>query len=188
MRCAGSIPKGLRVCVLWSHDHPEQEASVDTTKSDVRATVSAAEAAIRRSVDRIESNLDRVTPQARKRLDQAVNGLRRRLEDLSPVAESVGDAAWRGSRKAEETARALTGRLAESAEHLADVVSDAPVPASRKAVSAGQKAIADAARSASAELRRTTGARPATAGILIGVGVIAALVTVLRALQRSRRS
>lgn len=160
---------------------------MDTTKSDVRATVSAAEAAVRRSIDRIEANLDRVTPQARRRLDEALDGLRHRLDELAPVAETVGEAASKGTRKAEEAARALTGRLAESAEHLADAVSEAPVPASRKAVSAGQKAIADAARSASAELRRTTGARPAAAGILVAIGVIAAVVA-LRAFQSGSRA
>lgn len=90
---------------------------------------SDARAAIRHSITRIESSLDRVAPRLRGGLDEVLTGLRHRLDALPPVGGSIGEAASKGAHKAEAAAQAATGRLAEAAEHLADAVSHAPVPA-----------------------------------------------------------
>jgi hypothetical protein len=157
-----------------------------TTKSDVKEAVSTAEAAIRHSIERIESSLERVTPRVRGALDGVLAGLSHRLETIPSMG--VGEAASKGTRRTEAAAMAATGRLAEAAEHLADAVSKAPVPSSRKAVRAGQRAIADTARTASKELRRAAGGnRPVGRALAGGAFLAAAALAVLLA-RRSLRA
>lgn len=165
----------------------EQEASMGTTKSDAKASISSAEAVLRHSVDRIESSLDRVTPRVRGLLDEVLAGLRHRLEALPSMGGSVGEAATKGTQRAEAATRAATARLAEAAEHLADAVSHAPVPASRKAVRAGQKAIAETARTASKELRTASGgSQPVGSALWGGAFLAAAAIAVLLVRRASR--
>jgi hypothetical protein len=149
-------------------------------------------AAIRHSITRIESSLDRVAPRLRGGLEEVLTGLRHRLDALPPVGQSVGEAASKGAHKAEAAAQVATGRLAEAAEHLADAVSRAPVPATRKAIRAGQKAIADTAHTASKELRRASGGTRTGSGALSGAILLAAAAAATflarRAFQRYRRT